>query len=219
MNEHPILFTGDMVRAILDDRKTQTRRIIKKIPSFYDLAAKLKSYGEEDYAFLDMADPIGTYPTLATCPYGKVGDTLWVREAWWDLGFYSKGKWFGRTQADIVGPEYVADGEPEGPMAQAKRPSLVCKWRKRPSIHMPKWACRIFLEITNIRVERVQEITPEDCVSEGIDLIQGKRGLAANTAYRDYSGQGKYCGAMDSFRTLWDSINAKRAPWKDNPWV
>jgi len=85
---------------------------------------------------------------------------------------------------------------------------------------MPKWAARIFLEITNIRVERVQEISINDCVKEGIHKIRGLLPPRSNTAFKDYSGTIPECGATASFRTLWDSLNAKRGyGWDKNHWV
>ena len=213
MSEHQIIFSTEMVRAILDGRKTQTRRICKdQTAKSYQWLDKCETYPSSlvdgytgcakdcDFSFL--------LPTK--CPYVKVGDMLWVRETWWDLGYWYKGKWFGRTSNHKIGPKYVADGEPEGVIAKHKRSHLICKWRKRPSIFMPRWAARIFLEVTNIRVEKVQDIDNnwEDCLREGI------------TAPDICEAHGVHYKALLMFKDLWDSINFKRGyGWDKNPWV
>lgn len=214
MSEHPIIFSVEMVRAILDGRKTQTRRIIKPQPFGYrtcwsdDLVAG-DIYIETDDSLWKACESRGRNkraageltPVEVKCPYGKIGDRLWVRETWWDLGFWDKGEWFGRTASHKIGPKYASDFEPEGEIAKHKRNHLMCKWRKRPSIFMPKWFARIFLEITNIRVERVQDISLEDCKAEGI----------SNDPTEDW---------RELFMELWDSLNAKRGySWQTNPWV
>lgn len=162
MKEHPILFSTPMVKAILDGTKTQTRRVIK-YPSF----GKYKS-NESDWdvvvegskVFITSKDGIvfdtkcgrhskGMQDRLIICPYGQVGDTLWVRETYGVLDY---------DQSLI----YKADCDDEG----LDVANDLLKWR--PSIHMPRWASRITLKIKSINVERVQDITEADAIAEGV---------------------------------------------------
>ena len=205
-NERPVIFNSEIVKAILDGRKTQTRRIAK-LPEEWHRgygAFEVNPNGAEEFV---IHGDCGTETMY--CPYGRVGDTLWVREAWWDLGYWKEGQWFGRTASHKIRPKYVVDGEPEGIIAKHKRSSLICKWRKRPSIHMPRWAARIFLEITSIRVERVQDISESNIISEGCPEFTSLTGIDELYAARQWW-----------WVTLWDSINAKRGfGWDKNPWV
>jgi hypothetical protein len=181
-NEKPIIFNSEMVRAILDDRKTQTRRIIKNPQKLEGLMLK----GEASQ----------------WCPYGGVGDTIWVREGFryaiFGLGCGGKAS----------GIEYKSGGIKFAKKAHkyAKQPKNKDKHghhaRWRPSIHMPRWAARIFLEITGLRVERVQDISEEDTKAESVVIRN-----IGETWWR-------------AFHNLWDSINAKRGyGWDKNPWV
>ena len=185
MAEHPILFTGEMVKAILSGRKTQTRRIVKNIHQGW-----LEREGIEKW-----------------CPYGKVGATLWVREAWWAVEVDQIGVQYGVFDDEFV-PNELGAKEPE---PQKLRLLERQNWRygRHPSIHMPKSITRIFLEITNIRVERVQDISEEDAVAEGlcpegVDIGDGKNSD----------------NPIEQFAQLWDSINAKRGySWDSNSFV
>jgi hypothetical protein len=165
----PILFSGPMVRTILEGRKTQTRRVIK--PQLKDC------------------------PWVADgCPYGQPGDLLWVREAW---------NYFG-------GNEYLYQQDKESVSYRADPPVTQIhgdKWR--PSIHMPRWASRLTLRITDVRVQRVQEISEGDAVAEGVKAC--------------IAGQDEH-GPVKTYRTgfvrVWQEINAKRGySWESNPWV
>jgi len=182
-----------MVRAILDGRKTQTRRVVKPQPeqwsrgSFHGFwMSWIKGRGGE----LDRGQ------VLAKSPYGQPGDRLWVREAHWMDSRDNTLVTFNATRGawkDIHGKT----GTIENPTDVETNKY----WRKRPSIHMPRWASRITLEVKDVRVERVQDITVADCIAEGVaPAIEG-------TAVRPFS-------------ELWDSINAKRGyGWDQNPWV
>jgi len=102
-------------------------------------------------------------------PRYKIDDRLYVKETWWDLGWWSKdGRWIGRSEYSTVGIKYCADGEPEGEYAKHKRYSLKCLWRKRPSIFMHKWAARIWMpRVTKVTVQRPQELSLKDIIAEG----------------------------------------------------
>jgi len=167
----PILFNTAMVQAILEDRKTQTRRVLKGNVQLFDYIAA----------------------TDVPCPYGKVGDVLWVRET---VSRFS----FGGCYA------YKADNDPE---------DKCTKWR--PSIHMPFEACRLFVKITNIRVERLQDISESDAIHEGIGRFSKD-----NTVYK-YGLDGWPWQEMQrkpslGFSILWKSINGSES-WNANPWV
>jgi hypothetical protein len=164
MKEHPIIFSSEMVRAILEGRKTMTRRIIKPQPCEGDW---LRKFHLEKW--------------ISECPFGQTGDHLWVRET-----------------HDVVFAGYK-DGRGRQIIYRATNPDWPYGWT--PSIHMPRWASRITLEITNIRVERVQEITTEDSIKEGVTIYP----------YEDAAWRWK-------FRRLWDSINGKGA-WERNDFV
>jgi len=223
MKERPILFSGEMVRAILDGRKTQTRRVIKPQPMKLDTAQwfpgppgdkrNAKHYANESH--LRKGLPIDF------CPYGIPGDRLWVRETWrtdkLGEGEYPvrKGQWIEyRATPDIPPPTYPG------------------RWRA--SIHMPRWASRIDLEITDIRVERVQDISEKDAIAEGVyweaieyppPMHTGISWVAPGVTMTNIYGDKDrdvpaHLTAQDAFKCLWDSINAKRGyGWDINPWV
>lgn len=183
--ERPILFSGPMVRAILRgmDPKWQTRRAMRQ-----DL---MGACGEPD-----IWEPSGAgawrsfnHITAETqhihSPYGAPGDRLWVRETWGKL--------------DMGSVCYRADDESAVP----------ADGRWRPSIHMPKWASRLTLEVTEVRVQRLQEISEDDARAEGPEL------------WIDEGGRRTQRNPKTAFRILWDSINGERkgCAWEDNPWV
>lgn len=196
MKERPILFSGEMVRAILEGRKTQTRRIVNrplKDPNFGCEIAP-NELSENDIKTL--------------CPHGSIGDQLWVRETFCQPSMrgHLKNKSLRSKCNDV---EYAADmGIERFPLGGNFTPRLQdFKWR--PSIFMPRWASRITLEITNVRVERLQEITEEDAIAEG--CLQ-KPGITPSGTIG--LGSAKYW-----YMQLWDSINSKRGfGWKENPW-
>jgi hypothetical protein len=179
-SERPILFSAPMVRAILEDRKTQTRRIVKN--------------PEEYGCQLPCANAIGG-------PYGKAGDLLWVKETHRLLSC--------ECRETCWTPEHVWY---EADQSGYEGASLE---KRRPSIFMPRWASRITLEITGVRVKRLNDISGEDAVAEGIEERKGQ-GIGR---YRDYTNDTLVWPlAIDSYRTLWDSIHGKDS-WKLNPWV
>jgi hypothetical protein len=210
--ERPILFSAPMVRAILDGRKTQTRRVVTPQPASPAVMGRW-SNGELRKLFdkahcIWPADAVdestGNRPDhYAVCPYGITGDRLWVRET------FGPVKQIGII-ATISEATYVCfpDGSQKfrsGEYAPWNKPvtgSYPEGWRWRPSIHMPRWASRIDLEITSVRVERLQEITEADAIAEGAQCA----GVPASLTNRG------------AFAKLWESINGPES-WAANPWV
>jgi len=208
--ERPILFNGEMVRAILEGRKTQTRRMVKpqNCNRIFWNPIVLNGYGGWTD---DHGNPV-------PCPYGKPGDRVWVRETWQVVQSWQEyGAWFrDETDGDTEELEDEVARGASDLVFQATDPSILVldhplvathpiRWR--PSIHMPRWASRITLEVTDVRVERVQEMKRSDAFLEGCPL---------HIAGHD----GNIEAAHNWFRTLWDSINAKRGyGWDANPWV
>ena len=250
--ELPILICTDLIPAIMDGRKTVTRRVIIPQPDF-DASLALKPIlwkretgGEIAELFNDNR---WAYDGNSSCKIYKArykkGDLLWVRENWWDLGRMENGKWDGRLESHTVKPRYVAtcpDPYAEGiggiiqpiriPWRQCSGP-MISTWRKRPSIHMFKWIARTWLEVLDVRPERLQEISDQDCIAEGIEL-HGKSANGRDDVYVVYlantnhlnkpcDGPGYYYrtgGPKVCFQMLWDSLNAKRGySWESNPWV
>lgn len=208
MKEKPILFSGEMVKAILDGTKTQTRRVVKGkfIPGPYDV---VQLVGDEEVGLWAPRSKSGKMFIDHTwrpfrCPYGVPGDRLWVRERWWtkyepnqNRSWAGVGEYCKDTCVNIHGKIKDRDGY-------------------HPSIHMFRWLSRITLEITDIRVERVQDITEEDARAEGITdggcLICGE--------HEPCGCSNPQPDARDAFAWLWDSINKKRGyGWSTNPWV
>lgn len=201
MTELPILFSGSMVRAILDGKKTQTRRVIT---SAYRPNKKPKLLPE-----LLLRMGIGK-----ACPYGVVGDRLWVRETICNHNRY--GMPLGihpQIQGTKKYPErawsYAAD-----------KIDIDSITRCRPSIFMPRWASRLTLEITDVRVQRVSDISKEDAIAEGIQVFPLQSQNDESAWYQSEPGVNQARTAQQSFRLLWDSINFKRHfGWDKNPWV
>lgn len=198
--ERPILFSGPMVRAILDGKKTQTRRVVKNPSRLQGLL--IDQDEAQDWS-----------------PYGRVGDQLWVREtAWYDREvmlstgprvFYASGHvklMCGGQYGWAVGGE-VQSKAGHWEELLGMNSTLV----KKPSIFMPRWACRIGLEVAGVRVERVQEISEEDARAEGVEPSQVGTYVDGGGPVLDHRG---------TYRNLWDLLNAKRGfGWDKNPWV
>jgi hypothetical protein len=202
MKERPILMSGAMVKALLAGTKTQTRRIVKP-QSLFD--------GKDGILRL--------HPNQQGSPYGEVGDRLWVRETWaltWfstdiETGYADDWGNVNKNRLDqIQGVEdlrscekvvFDADGKWE-----PRKEDRGFNWK--PSIFMPRWASRITLEITSVRVERLQDISETDAIAEGITMAEFPKCVWPG----DWT-------ARDAFAVLWDKINGKRASWADNPWV
>ncbi len=224
MIEKPILFNSEMVIAVLDGSKNQTRRVIKVQPpdDRYQLGTMIESTAREDrknegkhhWLIYENGEITSGDREYFSCPYGKVGSELWVRETW---------KYNGFTDEGIPFIKYAADGEVEYKLPSDEWSERVQdiwaelsddiedevmdhKWR--PSIFMPRWASRIQLRITNIRVERVCDISEEDCKGEGV-YIELRNAFLLKPPRLRYK-----------FEKLWDSINLDRGfGWETNPYV
>lgn len=203
VKERPILFSGPMVRAILDGRKTATRRVIKPQPTN-------GIWWEPEWPNSWVSSPLDKVRFVWSCPYGVPGDRLWVRETCWiDRAPVSPGEPLRAFFAD--GWCVFSDGRPGGhspfKMTEARLESNAAL-RKTSSIHMPRWASRITLEVVSVRVERLQEISEDDAIAEGVEPMR--------------AGQGGE-GPIKTYRTglvhAWDAINGSKHPWASNPWV
>lgn len=205
--EWPILFSAEMVNAILAGKKTQTRRAVKPQPNvqgWQTIAPTRDSFGTFSY-------PAGAGGRWE-CPYGLRGDHLWVCE-----NFSIRGLMHGAPMAGVAKYSnretciaYRADNDPER-----------TAWKWRPSIHMPRWACRIVLEVKSVRVERLQAISKEDAIAEGIAVLPGQDASDPSAWYESAPGVNQARTAQASYFRLWDSINGKDPAkcWKANPWV
>jgi len=218
MKERPILFNAAMVRAILEGRKTQTRRVVKQ---------DLQRLGDGDFYAFDHKGinyrVNARHTTVAAwaqllqfCPYGQPGNRLWVRETWQYYDWNDEGEPCIRLHADN------ATTWPE-PGNEAWADKLVDVWeflsrdenyridnrardrRWRPSIHMPRWASRITLEIAGVRVERLNDISENDCIAEG---CPGGHGAIP--------GYGYSATPAEHFRHIWETTGGD---WAANPWV
>lgn len=203
VREKPIIFSGAMVRAILSGAKTQTRRVVK--PTIGPDAYWSKWEGECWRASGIIGDiPIPWRSKILYSPHGDAGDRLWVREAW--QAYEPQTRRFGGNSS-LAGAQMRAYARPpiKGESIieyRADRPGSACGWRS--SLHMPRWASRLTLRITAIRVERLSDISNDDARAEGVDAIpDAPAALSHRTA----------------FAGLWDKINGKTFPWAANPWV
>lgn len=208
----PILFSGAMVRALLDGSKTQTRRVVKlwEAPNGWGV---YHSDGANDWEFVHLGEDGDPYAdggmAVRHCPYGVPGERLWVRETFALSKCDPDSGGDTRYPADWNVPVYRADVP-----SSVTSPSAVTSWK--PSIFMPRWASRILLEVTEVRAERVQDISEADAKAEGAACRLSPGGDLAGAfeiadtpiCYRAH------------FRDLWDSINAKRGlGWEISPWV
>jgi len=217
MKEHPIPFSGPMVRAILAGMKTQTRRVVKPQPP---MLCEYKINGAQSHALCFGPKNVCVPPTARSsdhrlpCPYGAPGDRLWLKENWKFCGWSEDG------EPQI---EYAADGEKLWRTISEESVDRVNEiWedlstlenraidgisadrRWRSSQFMFRWASRITLEVVSVRVERLQEISEEDARAEGWPYVHDVGGGSLASAW---------------FRALWDSINGTKHPWASNPWV
>jgi hypothetical protein len=222
MADRPILFSGPMVRALLAGTKTQTRRVAKFVEP-RGVGWHVHSSGGGMYTASDEdVRTDGQY----YAPY-VVGDRLYVREAWRTVG--SAGQYDSVAPRDL-GPQavwYNADGE---------APANEFTGKFRQGMHMPRWASRLTLTVTEVRVQRLQEISEADAIAEGVPTDDDYAGSFAKEYCHHCGGSGVHgafgagfgvtevdCAECETptlrYRNLWDSLNAARAPWASNPWI
>jgi len=206
VKERPILFNSEMVRAVLYGRKTQTRRPVK------ESTFRVEEIIPDEPGYWTMIKDDGG--DMVKSPFGVPGDRLWVRETWrasWDGDFaidvnYREGDQVERFYTETLPGEATSE--------------YITAWEWRPSIHMPRWASRIPLEITNIRVERVHDITEEDAQAEGCNkmaMVGSQDPIFGHAPVPRYHKDGSY---KFGFKRQWDSIYANKGiGWNANPWV
>jgi len=240
MTDRPILFSAEMVRAILDGRKAQTRRVMKVQP-WPDALVTVEHYHQyviDRHGDMQPGKEIfGAHwddgERGLRCPYGAPGDTLWVRETWcahWGAPPYDAPQSYRIVTGYELPPIKQENGDLYQPApsdimtvwygAQGDKPPHM-KWK--PSIHMPSWALRITLRITDIRVERLQNIegqhpSESDAIAEGVRAIHHGDGQYYYSAFRDEPHPKNWCDPADAFHELWNHINGPGA-WDNNPWV
>lgn len=236
MRELPILFSTPMVQALLAGRKTMTRRTkgLEDINKFSEMGYNLRYDSIEDgpdengYVYFEINDHKGnpTEKYSKAKPKYQIGDLLWVKES-----YYAYGKWVknGLTKkgsqkfkfVDLTADDYLYNDNHPKTIQQGHRE--VIGWYKRPSLFMPKAAARIWLKVTDIKVERLHDITEEDAIKEGIKTIEGL-GYTHYTAHKIYtkSELEEACPYVESpihsFLTLWEYINGEES-LNANPWV
>lgn len=207
VKERPILFSAPMVRAILDGQKTQTRRVIKPQPApheSWDWSWPILRPGVTPGTRICWRDDVRSPNLFPYCPYGKPGDRLWVRETW------------GCPSADRPGVDDGRKPQAGDRTVYAAEPAHAAQWITghpgcadfcwRPSIHMPRWASRITLEITDVRVERLHEISEADALAEG----------SQHPSLVPIVGAG--WSSRDMYARLWEHINGAGS-WAANPWA
>lgn len=217
VKERPILFSAPMVRAILDARKTVTRRAISyKLTNRFD---EPRGQADVDAGYPVVECEEGYFPATNFCPFGQPGDRLWVREACRypaSLDHYSPSA-IGEKALDAgynkpwCPTHFEADGaRNDGWQGFETPPAVSVPGKLRPPMFMPRWASRILLEITDVRVERLQDITYEQAAAEGVH-----RGPLREWCASDEGGAcHKY--PIPAFRDLWQSTGGD---WDANPWV
>lgn len=199
MSEHGIIFTGDSVRAILRGDKTQTRRVINPQPTYELQSDSTPDCGHREWMWRECR--LHSWQ----CPYGKPGDLLWVKETWWQE--YQIG--FDEATNECGKPLHIAHYEP--PKALDYGRTVV----KRSPLYMPRWASRITLRLTDVRVQRIQDITEEDAIAEGV-VYTGPYPMAVAAGFIPIPAD----LARKEYKDLWNSINARRGhPWEKNDWV
>lgn len=217
----PILYSTPMVKSLSKGIKEVTRRIIKVQPPNGQYTYHRNNFtGEVAIAFTTEK----TLNHIINCPYGKIGDILWVKETFYAYGHWttktengkSTRKFYDLTHNNCKRHQYFAEWQPD---KVAKFGEL--EWHKRPALFMPKLAARLFLMIFDIRVERLQDITHEQAIKEGIEVLPNVKFNLPNhvIAYRDYMDDEHYFERPDySFESLWVSINGSES-WEANPYV
>lgn len=216
----PILFSTPMVQAIKAGRKTQTRRIIKsRHESGMFQVSKTLDGIVTGITSIDWDERPKNDVTNDIKPIAVAGEILWVRETW--LQIHKDVEFEGRFSEYVYRAEEEANEQKFGHIKNPVGKRFIDSWKWKPSIFMPKDAARIFLKVTNVRAERLQDITDADAIAEGI--LNCPKFDTSGTAYYDYSGKQtsvsyNFDSPVESFKTLWQSINGSES-WEANPWV
>ncbi len=223
LKERPILMHARSIQGILAGRKSQTRRIIKPQPTIWASSVP----GMEDIGGLEWKslrfEADGDLDIESVCPYGEPGSRLYVKETYWHRKTCPiKPRWPNAHEQHEGGCiRYQASEYPECDFR------LTEGYRKHSSIHMPRWASRLVLEITDIRVERVQDISPDDCISEGVTIPVSPKGspllcishtVPSHKLWRDHKNASGDDYITGNFALLWNDTNGK-GTWERNPWV
>jgi hypothetical protein len=234
MKERGILFSAEMVRALLDGLKTQTRRVVKLPPwtASVTVDAGGTIFGPGPYLKAHRAQPVpddvGAMERVH-CPYGYPGDRLWVRETW--APFYAGGNSLAFPQPDMfeanairyrATPDHVT-AYPTSISTWESRPTSTREHPWRPSIFMPRWASRLLLEIVEVRVQRLHDLTEKDALAEGISEVpffpdDGYPLCVGYMVGKDDKRTALDQTPIQTFTKLWTSINGADS-WAANPWV
>ena len=233
MKERPILFNALMVKAILEGRKTQTRKVL----SFeHPVVTGFTPNGEHGYwkgtakneAVIQQY--ITSFPFTIKCPFGVVGDRLWVRETWSTVNLYGEIALAYKADGEVTRVVENESFQDEDGLINYDDPRLekysFAAWADdllegkegnwKPSIHMPRWVSRILLEITNVRVERLNQISRADAVKEGLHQLPATGRYVINKGDQYFGGASS--NPCEVFQWLWDEINGTGS-WNKNPWV
>ena len=232
MADRPIIMDGESVRAILDGRKTQTRRIYKpRAPAPYEIIDEL----DDGRPWPFVMDDGGQYHARV-CLYGKPGDRLWVKESFQILHVsidpetgYGDDVWPAeRITKDDAGGYWSVDFRATSSEAEYTTEDRGFAWRS--PLYMPRWASRVTLEVTDVRFQRLHDISEDDAQAEGVEMI-GDVGCPCEGEDDDPGPHIKGCSWSHidvdpdndpyraAFAVRWDAINGKRAPWSNNDWV
>lgn len=233
MKERQIPFMGEMVRAVLDDRKGQTRRVLHQAvgPSLSvdyedETGEAVLSWLRGDGPGHDVQEQI----KRVRSPYGVPGDRLWVREAWRVSKKHdaiAPRELRARSMTVMYEAGGYSNNDEEG-WRTVDGPPMAPDWRGkyRPAMFMPRWASRITLEVTGVRVERLQDINADDVRAEGLEYREDNIGGRICRRWRSYGTpdgwfpEGRDIAPIHSFQSLWDGLNSERGfGWHANPWV
>lgn len=221
MKDRPILFSGPMVRSLCDDRKKQTRRLVNVRPEVPpapgDKWYRDRTHDAKDGEWSLWRPNVGTVARW-TCPYGVPGDLLWVRESW-SVGACADGfkptELHPPTWLRTNGGLWLEGQEPASPISR--------RGKHRPSMFMPRWASRLTLAITDVRIERLHDISEHDAIEEGVcSFLEStdRPGSWTGLSQDDRNGMVRvvFGSAVKAYQALWESINSA-ASWDANPWV
>lgn len=210
--EKPILFSTPMVEAIFDGRKTQTRRVVKFKKNIEVDSIGWSTFTPDNHFSVRGTHENGKYGESFFKQPIEIGDVLWVREKWClETPYGPEDYYYG----------YACNNFPFIKADEKYNFETPNKWK--PSIFMPKDACRLYLKVTNVRIQLLNKITEEDAIAEGVQPIKAHNRVHRTIGYNNYlidpkNGFEILSTAKESFETLWQSINGKKS-WKENTWV